>query len=387
MRARATISSGSVRRRVARFNASAVSGGTSRSCAIASVSSRPPVPSTRTKRGTPPSCTAIAVTPPPNDTMPSAPTPSSASAIAAAGRRRRQARERHRASQRADERERDEVDGRDLQPAGLDRGHEPHAPSLPAPPRAAPASSARRRRRDATGRSPRIAKSSTASSIGIGMSSRGLELQRARELLARHHRHLDLAHDDSRARDADAHRGLLQADLGAQPGDGVGDGGVVGDLAFAHRLARQRDLGEHVEARRCARAYLRDRHRVGADVETDQAAGHASPPRRAVLGLEVRSVEDRVVTRIRKCLPTRIAGSAPDRMRRYTVMVDTRMASATSRTVRRRCSLVHGQSPPVGPNEVQRQQSSTAASVCNARLSRRRGERDVERCSAQRRAS
>ena len=56
-----------------RFNASAVSGGRSRSVAIASVSSRPPVPSTRTKRGTPPSCTAIAVTPPPNETMPSAP--------------------------------------------------------------------------------------------------------------------------------------------------------------------------------------------------------------------------------------------------------------------------------------------------------------------------
>ena len=47
---------------------------------MASVNSRPPVPSTRTKRGTPPSCTAIAVTPPPNDTMPSAPAIPSASA-------------------------------------------------------------------------------------------------------------------------------------------------------------------------------------------------------------------------------------------------------------------------------------------------------------------
>ena len=73
------------------------------------------------------------------------------------------------------------------------------------------------------------------------------------ELVARHHRHLDLAHDDARAGDADAHRHLLQADLGAQPRDRVGDGGFVGDLALAHRLAGQCDLREHVEARRVCR--------------------------------------------------------------------------------------------------------------------------------------
>ena len=55
-----------------RFSASAVSVGMLSSAEMASVSSRPPLPSTRTNRGIPPSCTAIAVTPPPKDTIPSA---------------------------------------------------------------------------------------------------------------------------------------------------------------------------------------------------------------------------------------------------------------------------------------------------------------------------
>ena len=98
----------------------------------------------------------------------------------------------------------------------------------------------------------------------------------------------------------------------AQSGDGVGDGGFVGDLALAHRLARQRDLREHVEARRGAGCDLGDRDGVGADVEADQAAGHASPPPK----VWASRYSSRSLARIRKCLPTRIAGNAPERMRR-----------------------------------------------------------------------
>ena len=107
-----------------RFSASAVSGGMFSSAAIASVSSRPPVPSTRTNRGMPPSCTAIAVTPPPNDTMPSA------LDTVVVDRRSRE---------RADQRERQEVDRGDGRPAASTTARA--APSAPrARRRAAPAS-------------------------------------------------------------------------------------------------------------------------------------------------------------------------------------------------------------------------------------------------------
>ena len=43
---------------------------------------------------------------------------------------------------------------------------------------------------------------------------RGLELQRAAELFARHERHFDLAYDHSGTREPEAHRGLLEADFG-----------------------------------------------------------------------------------------------------------------------------------------------------------------------------
>ena len=222
----------------ARFNASAVSAGTSRSVAIASVSSRPPLPSTRTNCGTPPSCTAIAVTPPPNDTMPSAPSAlfGERDAAASAAQRRR-APTGTGAGERAGQRERDEVDRADLEAAGLDRGDEPahrrfvRGDEQHLHRRLAAVARARR--------VPRIAKSSTASSIGIGMRSPAWNCNALVELVARHHRHLDLAHDDARAGDADAHRHLLQADLGAQPRDRVGDRGFVGDLALAHRVARR----------------------------------------------------------------------------------------------------------------------------------------------------
>ena len=140
----------------------------------------------------------------------------------------------------------------------------------------------------------------------------GLELQRAPELVTRHRRHLDLTHDDTRARETEAHGDLLQSDFGAQARDRVGHCGVVGDFAFAHDLAAQRDLPEQVEARRFTRTHLGHGHRIGADVESDQAAGHASPPR--VL-LDSRYAS-RSLVRIRKCLPTRIAGNASQRMSR-----------------------------------------------------------------------
>src|SRR5262249_22503260 len=108
---------------------------------------------------------------------------------------------------------------------------------------------------------------------------RGLELQRARELGARHHRHLDLTNDDTRARDTDAYRDLsFESDLGTQTPDCLADFGALADLALAHRFARQCELSEQAEARRCARRDLSDRDGVRADVEANQAAGHASPP-------------------------------------------------------------------------------------------------------------
>ena len=96
----------------------------------------------------------------------------------------------------------------------------------------------------------------------------------------------------------------------------------------------ERDLTERDEARRGAGHDLGDGDRVGPDVETDQAAGHESPPRtvcdsRYALELVLANAE--------------VLADADRRqfaraMRRYTVMVDTRMVSATSRRVRRRCS-------------------------------------------------
>ena len=174
----------------------------------------------------------------------------------------------------------------------------------------------------------------TASSSGIGNELLRLEAQRARELLAGHHRHLDLADDQPRARDSDPHSRPAQAELGAQPRDRVGDRVGVDDLAFAHDVAREGDLSERDQPRRRTRDDLGDGDRAGPDVETDHAAGHESPPRTVCDSrYSLNSC-----SRMRKCLPTRIAGSSPARMSRYTVMFETRMVSATSRTVRRRCS-------------------------------------------------
>ena len=188
----------------------------------------------------------------------------------------------------------------------------------------------------------------------------GLEPQRTRELLAGHHRHLDLADDQPWARDPDAHAGAAEAELGAKPRDRLADRGGVDDLALAHHFARQGDLAERDEARRRTRDHLGDGDRVGTDVETDHAAGHESPPRTVCDSRYALSS----CSRIRKCLPTRIAGNSPARMSRYTVMFETRMVSATSRTVRRRCSpatlpsLNH-----VSHSKTQQQQSSMRAST------------------------
>ena len=100
---------------------------------------------------------------------------------------------------------------------------------------------------------PRIAKSSTASSSGIGMSSAAWNCS-ALASSSRDISGISIWRTTTRGLASPRRTGdLLQADLGAQPADGLGDRGVVGDLAFAHRLARERDLTEHVEARRVSR--------------------------------------------------------------------------------------------------------------------------------------
>ena len=223
-----------------RFTDSAVSNGSSSPAAIASVSSRPPVPSTRTKRGTPFSCTTTQVTPPPNETMPSAPRAVVIRSPAWASRLPMSAsRERDRA---VDRRERHESTARDLQPAGLDRGDEPSTVAA-----CAAASSTCMTRLAVLARStvPRIAKSMTASSSGIGMSScawnRSAPASSSRVItgistwrtISR-----GLATPTRTARPA-------QTELGAQSRDRIGDRVVVDDLAFAHDVARQRNLSEH----------------------------------------------------------------------------------------------------------------------------------------------
>ena len=121
---------------------------------------------------------------------------------------------RNRTPERTRERERDEIDRTNLQAAGFHRRHEP--------------TDGRRVRGDQkhlhrglVARAGRRSRRTEDREVEDRVLDRdrnevaGLELQRARKLGPSHQRHLDLADDNARAGDADAHRRSLQADFGA----------------------------------------------------------------------------------------------------------------------------------------------------------------------------
>ena len=171
-------------------------------------------------------------------------------------------------------RERQEVDGGNAEPGGLDcgdeargrrfvRGHEQHL---------------HERFAVFTGRVPEDGEVEHRFVHRDRDEVGGLVLQRAGELITRHGRHLDLPHHRTGAREAEAHRRLLDVDFRTQTRDGVDERAVVDDLTLAHRVGRQRDLSEALEARRISWRDLGKRDRVGPDVKADQAAGHCPPP-------------------------------------------------------------------------------------------------------------
>ena len=91
-----------------------------------------------------------------------------------------------------------------------------------------------------------------------------------------HRGEVGLAHDHPLVGHTDDDLATLEARLAPQPADGGGDRRRIDDLAVAHRAQRQRHLAEAVQRGLVAAPehHLRGAHRVGADVETDDAGRH-----------------------------------------------------------------------------------------------------------------
>jgi hypothetical protein len=246
--------------------------------------SRPPVPM-RGRTAAPPPRAPIEVTPPPNETMPSAP---------GLHRRPPSARQRFASTDASSrQRERDEIDRRDAQPRPR-----PRTPDASPSPDTPPPRTHSARRFPTVELVPRIAKSRTTSSIGIGSDRRpGTRRARGSSRSSPAFR-LGARRRGDCAIPTRTDNFLMPTSLRERVTASVTAASSA--ISPSASPTGRCDL-RTVRSRRRTRCDLRDRHRIRADVE---------PIRRRAMRrlLQASRYRSRSNVRMRKCFPTRIAG-------------------------------------------------------------------------------